>query len=113
MAAEVVAVEQVCRLRAGVNSCASVQPGAGKTIDVVLRNPAPPPLPGTAAVVAGEDRTVVQPGEDRTAFGFDQEGMDVLVGPRSVRDVPPWAGGIALQTCHALDGADQHLMGGC
>ena len=101
------------RLRAGKNAHAAGQPGARQAIDVVLRESVVAPLPGVAAIAAGEDRAVLRPREERTTVRLEKEGVDVLIGQRPVRDVPPWASGITLHAHYPFNGADQHLLGGC
>src|SRR5262249_7265052 len=88
-ASEIIAGEQVRRLRAGKNAHAAGQPGARQAIDIVLSESVVALLPGMAAIAAGEDRAVLRSREDRTAFWPDKEGVDVLIGQRPVRDVPP------------------------
>jgi len=110
-AAEVVAAEQVGRLRARIDAHAIAHPRAGQTVHVLLLESAVAALPGASAVSAGEERTVLHAREDRAAHPLDQQGVDVLVGQRPVGDVPSPAGGITLEGDDALDGADQDLAG--
>jgi hypothetical protein len=112
VAAEIVAIEQMRRLRSGINARAASQSGAGQAIDVVLRESTISLLPGVAAITAGEDRAMVHSCEDCATVWLDQEGVDVLIGQGLVRHVPPWAIGVALHTHHPLNGADQHLLRG-
>ena len=98
VAPEIVAIEQVRRLRPGKNARAAGQSGAGQAIDVVLREPVVSALPGVAAVAAGEDRAVIHPREDRATVGLDQQGVDVLIGQRPGSDVP--AGPSASRSMH-------------
>src|SRR5207244_11998854 len=110
VAAEIVARDQVRRLGSGIKASASSQSGARQAVDVVLREPTVSPLPGLAAIAAGEDRAMIHPREDRAAVWLDQEGVDVLIGQGPVRHMPPWASGITLHAHYPLNGTDQHLL---
>jgi hypothetical protein len=111
VAAQVVAREQVRRLRPGKDPRAPGQSGAGEAVDVGFGEALIAALPGVAAIDAGVDRAVVHPREDGAALGLDQEGVDVLAGQRPVTDAPSRAAGLPLHAHHSLDRAHQHVPG--
>src|SRR5207244_6875366 len=69
---EIVAEEQVRGFGPREDTHATGQTGAGEAVDIVLREPMVPPLPGLAAVCAGHDRAVLGAGEKRAALGLEQ-----------------------------------------
>jgi hypothetical protein len=109
--AQVIAEEQVHRLRAREEANAALHLGRRERVHVGLGQAVVAGLPRRGVVAADVEPALLDGCEPEPALRLVQDRVDVAAFQRAVRDRPRIA--VALDVGDAVNGADEHAVRGC